>query len=257
MTKIESIGSSLQILLKSRGIIARCELLNRTYEIVRNANLDPSDMIEIQKLVGEKVAAGIFANMLGGAPIFFDIPKLDTYTLLNGRIFHFVHTEKYSKQDFDNAYRKFQASFSELETILQKNLADILVEFMKDAGYQLAEKPSHVFRFEAKGRAANCIICTSVNSIKIDDCPKDSDADCIIVVPSAESLEPFIKFFRTSGAALEEAKIQVWIVNLEQGTVDPFIGYTTDLDIYRQFRNPRLAEMVRSTWGSKVHDRSI
>jgi hypothetical protein len=37
-------------------------------------------------------------------------------------------------------------------------------------------------------------------------------------------------------------------MNLEKGTIDPFIGYTTDLDIYNQFDNPRLAEMVRNNW---------
>jgi hypothetical protein len=60
-----------------------------------------------------------------------------------------------------------------------------------------------------------------------------------------------MKLFREKGAKFEAAGIQIWVVNLEQGTIDPFIGYTTDLDIYRQFKNPRLAEMVRSTWGSK------
>jgi len=44
------------------------------------------------------------------------------------------------------------------------------------------------------------------------------------------------------------AGLQVWLANLEQGTINPFIGYTTDMDIYRQFNNPRLAEMVRTNW---------
>ena len=60
-----------------------------------------------------------------------------------------------------------------------------------------------------------------------------------------------MKFFREKGRAFEEAGIQIWVANLEQGAIDPFIGYTTDLDIYGQFKNPRLADMVRSTWGSK------
>jgi hypothetical protein len=85
----------------------------------------------------------------------------------------------------------------------------------------------------------------------MDDRKQDPEADSIILVPSGDNLEPFMKFFREKGATFEEAGVQIWVVNLEVATIDPFIGYTTDLDIYRQFKNPRLAERVRSTWGSK------
>jgi hypothetical protein len=102
--------------------------------------------------------------------------------------------------------------------------------------------------FEAKGKRANCQLFTSINSLNLDDRRPDPEADYIILVPSGDNLAPFMKFFREKGATFEEAGIQIWVVNLEQGTIDPFIGYTTDLDIYRQFKNPRLAEMVRSTW---------
>ena len=251
MNAIERIRSYLRDLLMDRGIIARCELLNRTYEIVRSTNLSQSEMEELHKLVGKQVAAGVFANLLSGAPIFFDLPRLDTYTLLNDKIFHFVHTEKYGKEDFDNAYRKFQASIPELRNILRQNMVDILTELMTEAGYGVIDVSSQTIRFEAPERRADCIVYTSVGSVNLDDCRRDPKADCIILVPSGDNLEPFMKFFREKGAASEEARIQIWVVNLEQGAIDPFIGYTTDLDIYRQFKNPRLAEMVRSTWGSK------
>ena len=107
MTAIERIGPLLRNLLMDRVIIARRELLNRTYDFVRAAQLSQSEEDELKRLVGEHMAAGVFANLLSGAPIFFDLPRLDTYTLLDGRIFHFNHTEKYEKQDFDNAYSNF------------------------------------------------------------------------------------------------------------------------------------------------------
>ena len=251
MTAIERIGPLLRNLLMDRVIIARCELLNRTYDFVRAVQLSQSEEDELKRLVGEHMAAGVFANLLSGAPIFFDLPRLDTYTLLDGRIFHFNHTEKYEKQDFDNAYCNFQKSIPELRTVLHQNMNDLLTEFMAEAGYKSTEKSSGVNVFEATGKKANCQLFTSVRLLNLDDRKEDPEADYIILVPSGDNLEPFMKFFREKGATFEEAGIQIWIVNLEQGTIDPFIGYTTDLDIYRQFKNPRLAEMVRSTWGSK------
>lgn len=254
MSAIERIGAPLRGLLMDRRIIARCELLNRTYDFVREAQLSPSEEDDLKRLVGEHLSAGVFANLLSGSPIF-DLLRLDTYTLLNGRIFHFNHTEKYGKQDFDNAYRNFQAAIPELRTVLLHNMIDLLAEFMAEAGYKVAESSSRTFLFETRGRRAVCQLLTSVNSINKDgcqnDCRQDLEADCIILVPSGDNLEPFMKLFREKGAKLEEAGIQIWVANLEQGTIDPFIGYTTDLDIYSQFKNPRLAEMVRSTWGSK------
>lgn len=115
---IDRIGSSLRELLGEREIIARCELLHRTYDFVRNAELGSKDREELQRMVGPRIAPGIFASMMSGTPIFFDLPRLDTYAQMNGQIFHFIHTQKYSKQDFDNAYRKFLASQPLLKVIL-------------------------------------------------------------------------------------------------------------------------------------------
>lgn len=261
---IDRIGGSLRELLKEREIVARCELLNRTYEIVREAKLTDTEREDLKKMVGSHIAAGIFASMMSGTPIFFDLPKIDTYTQINGRIFHFLHTQRYSKQDFDNAYRKFLTSLPELKSMLRQSLIDLLTEFMQNAGYHLVEeKPvergSHYLRFEANGRKVNALVFTSIKSLDMSKLRKEAErgtgsgdrADSVVLVPSSESLEPFVQFFRLKGADVEEAGVQVWVANVEQGTIDPFIGYTTDMDIYEQFKNPRLAEMVRSNWGAK------
>jgi hypothetical protein len=248
MTGIEKIGESLQKLLEEKEIIARCELLLRTYEYVRSASLSDAEQEELKTIAGKHIAPGIFSSMINEAPIFFNLPKLDTYTQINGHIFHFLHTKKFSKQDFDNAYRRFQNERSDLRMILLRGLGDILKEFMKDAGYRLQEEnPEHLI-FGAADRKLNASIFASVKSLDFDKCLQAMKTDFVIVFPSGEDLEPFMKFFREMGQAIEESGVQVWVANMEKGTIDPFIGYTTDMDIYQQFKNPRLAEMVRSNW---------
>ncbi|HSD58102.1 MAG TPA: hypothetical protein VLB04_07950 [Methanotrichaceae archaeon] len=253
MSGIDKIGVSLRELLKEREIIARCELLNRTYDIVRTANLTDTEREELQKTAGLHIAAGIFASMMSDTPIFNDLPKLDTYTQINGRIFHFLHTQRYSKQDFDNAYRKFLTSLPEIKSMLRQNLTDLLKELMRDAGYSLVDEGPGGLKFEARERKVNALVFAGIGSLDMRKFRKEAgdEADSVILVPSTESLEPFVQFFREKGALIEEAGIQVWVANMEKGTIDPFIGYTTDLDIYEQFKNPRLAEMVRSNWGAK------
>ena len=248
MTEIKSIAGPLRELLAEREIIARCELLLRTYQIVRDAELSEEERAEMKALVGERIAPGIFASIMGKDPVLFDLPKLDTYTQMNGRIFHFLHTKKYSKQDFSNAASRFLRSVPELRALLFQCMEDRLKEFMADAGYVLSDKTDQSLTFTADKRIAKAVVVASVKAVNIDNCRAEPGGDCIILVPSSETLEPFVQFFRDRGQAAEDRGLQIWIMNLEKGTIDPFIGYTTDLDIYNQFDNPRLAEMVRNNW---------
>jgi hypothetical protein len=127
-------------------------------------------------------------------------------------------------------------------------MTDRLEEFMKDAGYAITAKGERSVSFSAEKRKAEVFVVPSIRSLRIEDYQNVDGVDCIILVPSSESLEPFVQFFQESGRRAEERDLQIWIMNLEKGTIDPFVGYTTDLDIYNQFDNPRLAEMVRNNW---------
>ncbi len=253
MTNTEKISGPLRELLREKEIIARCELLLRTYDIVSAANLSEQESDELKKMVGERIAPGIFASIMNGEAIFFDLPKLDTYTQINGRIFHFLHTQRYSKQDFDDAYRSFLQAIPELKSILKKSLVRMLKAFLEDAGYVLSSESEEMLVFSAAGRTLQAYVVTSVQSIDLNLCGQkmQPDVDCVILVPSGESLEPFMHFFREKGKTAEEKGISIWLANMEKGTIDPFIGYTTDMDIYKQFNNPRLAEMVRNNWTKK------
>ncbi len=135
--EIDKITGPLRELLREREIIARCELLLRTYDVVRAAKLTDQETIELKKMVGgERIVPGIFASIMSKTPVF-DLPGLDTYTQMDGRIFHFLHTKRYSKQDFANANSKLLRSLPDLKIILRQSLSDLLKDFMQDAGYSL------------------------------------------------------------------------------------------------------------------------
>ena len=75
---------------------------------------------------------------MGKEPKLFDLPMLDSYTQIDGRIFHFSHTKKYRKQDFANAADMLLRSLPELKIIQQQCLVDRLMDFMANAGYTLS-----------------------------------------------------------------------------------------------------------------------
>jgi len=249
MIEIEKIAGPLRELLREREIIARCEFLLRTYDIVRSAKLSEQERMELVKTVGKRIAPGIFASIMSKEPIFPDLPLLDTYTQIDDRVFHFSHTKKYRKQDFVNAANMLLASLPDLKIILQQCLVDRVKDFMEDAGYTLTAQSGQELTFSAAKSTAKVFAVTSVKSLDINNYNPEPGIDYIVLVPSSETLGPFVQFFQENGQAAEDKGLKVWIMNLEKGIIDPFIGYTSDLDLYNQFDNPRLAEMVRSNWG--------
>ena len=130
-------------------------------------------------------------------------------------------------------------------------MVDLLKNFLDAAGYRQSLESQQELIFSARERKLLAYVVTSLKAIDIDKCKPKHGMDSVILVSSSESLEPFMQFYKEKGEAVEKEGIQIWVANLEKGIIDPFIGYTTDLDIYNQFDNPRLAEMVRNNWGKK------
>ncbi|NYT02400.1 MAG: hypothetical protein GKC10_06570 [Methanosarcinales archaeon] len=252
MNKIDVLGNTLRSMIQERGILARCELLQRIYEAVRDADLDAGERAELEKLVGKRLAPGVFGNILSGSPIFPDFPRLDSFMQIQGRVFHFARSGNYQKEDFQKAYSDFLQSREELLALVRENLSDLLEEFLEKAGYSLVEKDSRGMLFSSKdGRKLTGLIYPRIGMVALDqclECAGEHPEECVVVVPHEEGLPPFVKFYSDHADSFEEEGIQVWVANMEEGSIDPFIGFTTDMDIYSQFKNPKLAAMVRSTW---------
>ena len=250
--KIEFIGTCLSGLLTEKEIIARYELLQRVYDCVRRADLSPGEKEELVKTLGKKnVASGIFYNLLSGEPIFINLPKLDSVMKINERTFHFVHTGCYADPDFARAFNQFKESEKEVEELAKLNLRDLLTEFMAKAGYAVADGSTGSGKLTFVGSGEKRLDFWIFPSIQDAELVKGMEGS-VVIVPHAESPGPFIAFFQEKGKEAELAEIKVWVANMEQGTIDPFIGYPKDLAIYKQFNNPRMAMMVKTNWGRRM-----
>jgi hypothetical protein len=248
--KVEFMGGCLAALLAEKEIIARYELLQRVYDCVRKADLSPEEKEELKKALGKKnVASGVFFNILSGDPIFKSLPKLDSVMKINDRMFHFVHTGNYADPDFALAFKRYRDSEKEVRELVRLNLKDLLVEFMEGAGYAIADGSSGRLAFAGpEDRRLDFRVFPSIQEVELVEGMEGS----IVIVPHSESPGPFVAFFREKGKEAELAEIKVWVANMEQGTIDPFIGYPKDLAIYKQFNNPRMAMMVKTNWGRRM-----
>ena len=248
--KIELMGGCLSALLTEKEIIARYELLQRVYDCVRKADFTAEEKEELKKALGKKnVASGVFFNILSGEPIFINLPKLDSVMNINDRMFHFVHTGNYADPDFALAYKRYQDSEGEVEELVRLNLKDLLEEFMEGAGYAIADESSGKLTFAGPDdKRLDFWIFPTIQGVELVEGMEGS----VVIVPHAESPGPFIAFFQEKGKEADLAEIKVWVANMEQGTIDPFIGYPKDLAIYKQFNNPRMAMMVKTNWGRRM-----
>ena len=246
---IKMIREALHALIEGRRIIAKCELLHRIYKIVRDANLDASEREELESMVGKRLAPGIFANIMSGASIF-GLRGLVSSTTLHGRIFQNV--DSYTQEDYETAYNQFLDSKEELRKLVILDLKTVLADFMTAAGYRLDEESSKRIVFTNEIDRVECLIYPSIKAL---DAEKIEKCIVLLVPQHGESPEPFIEFYKEKGHAIEEAELQVWVANLEGGTIDPFIGYPKDINIYKQFKNPKLATKVRAIWGMPARPR--
>jgi hypothetical protein len=244
--KMKFIGDPLRSLIEERGIIARCELLHRIYGFVRSADLSPSEREELENIFDGPIAPGIFASIMSGDPLP-GLPKFDSFINIKGRIFHFVHTKSHPKEDFETAYNLFLDAREEIRELVVLNLKDLLLDFMTSAGYRLDENTRGNMVFSKNHDKRDCLIFPNISSADVD-----AIRDSVVLVPHGESPGPFIQFYQEKGRAAEDAGISIWVANLEEGTIDPFMGYPKDLEIYKQFKNPRLAMRIRSTWGTPL-----
>jgi len=246
--KVDVIGACLNSHLSEKAIISRYELLQQVYGCVRKAELTEAEREEMQSLLGEKknnVAVSIFSNILSGDPIFMNLPKLDSAINVNDVLFHFAHTNNYGDPDFAKAFNRYQESQEVLKELIRLNLKDMLEEFMAGAGYTLTNESSGKLTFTSGEKAMDFRIFSSIEEVELVEGMEES----AIIVPHAESPAPFIAFFQEKGAEADKAEVKVWVANMETGVIDPFIGYPKDLEIYKQFKNPRLVLMVKERWG--------
>jgi len=248
---IKMIREALHALIEGRRIIARCELLHRIYKIVRDADLGASERDELESMVGKRLAPGIFANIMSmsSAPIF-GLQGLVSSATLHGWIFQNV--DYYTQEDYETAYNQFLDSKEELRELVILDLKTVLIDFMTAAGYHLDEESSNRIVFTNDIDRVDCLIYPSIKAIDVE---KIGKCMVLLVPQHGESPEPFIEFYKEKGHAIEEAELQVWVANLEGGTIDPFIGYPKDINIYKQFKNPKLAMKVRAIWGMPAKSR--
>ncbi len=166
--------------------------------------------------------------------------------------FYHLHTEKPEKYDFEEAYFEYTQSKRYLEAF------DVMRE-VTDRFFEGYSAEGRYMRRYAKNDRRYYVFYSTINDAFEDvethlKLTKEIDGDYVVVVPTENELNPFLKFFKHYSEDAKRSNLKIWVVNTEAKTIDPFIGYPKDFKLLKGFKNPKAAALVSAYWRVDVKE---
>ncbi len=85
-----------------------------------------------------------------------------------------------------------------------------------------------------------------------EDFSRNFDGEYVVAVTTETEIFPFLRFFRKNSDRVSDAGMKIWVINVDQMSIDPFIGYPKDFTLLKGFKNPKVASQINSLWREKV-----
>ncbi|MBE8540291.1 hypothetical protein [Geoglobus acetivorans] len=166
--------------------------------------------------------------------------------------FRHIHTCKPTEEDLENAYEEYLKSRKLIDSIeIMMEVTDVFFN-----GYAIEDG---LIRVYSKGKykygAFYSLIDDVGEDLEIHERVATSfDGEYVVVVPTENELTRFLRFFSRYSERVKKAGFKIWVVNVEERTIDPFIGYPRDFLLLKGFKNPRVATQINSLWRVQVEE---
>lgn len=166
--------------------------------------------------------------------------------------FYHLHTEKPERDDFDEAYFEYTHSIRYLDAL------DIMKE-VTDRFFEGYSAEGEVMRKYTQNGKNYYVFYSTINDAFEDvethlKLAKEVEGEYVVVVPTESELNSFLKFFKRYSEDAKRANLKIWVVNTEDKTIDPFIGYPKDFRLLKGFKNPKAAALVSTYWRVDVKE---
>lgn len=167
--------------------------------------------------------------------------------------FRHLHTCSPSKENLEDAYERYIKSKKFLDSL--EIMEEVTDKFFNGYGVE-----SGLIRIYTKGKYRYGVYYSIIEDvgedIEIHEKVSESfDGEYVVVVPTEDEITKFLKFFTNYSERVKKAGFKMWVVNVKEKTIDPFIGYPKDFTLLKGFKNPRIASQINSLW--RVHVESI
>ncbi len=217
--------------------------------ILRNlkieSDIDTSNLPEFSTLL-EEVKESLFE-----IPHSITSPYFSERLELDDVVFYHLHTRKPDAEKIKRAYDNYLKAKEFLDTL--PKIKEITDRFF--SGYSVEE--GIIRKYE--GRQKVWVFFTTMEDLfedldfHLNLASKLKGRYCVIV-PTEKTPKNFIKFFKERSEDAKMAGLRIWVANPKNGTIDPFIGYPKDLNLIKNFKNPKIASLISSYWRSEVKE---
>ncbi|AIY89446.1 DUF6834 family protein [Geoglobus acetivorans] len=171
---------------------------------------------------------------------------------VEGVTFRHIHTCKPTEENLENAYSEYLVSKKLIDSIeVMREVTDV---FFK--GYEIDDG---LIRVYSKGKYKYGVFYSLIDDVGEDleiheRVAASFGGEYVVVVPTENELTRFLRFFSRYSERVKKAGFKVWVVNVEERTIDPFIGYPKDFLLLKGFKNPRVATQINSLWRVQVEE---
>ncbi|MEM1578822.1 MAG: hypothetical protein QXN34_05965 [Archaeoglobaceae archaeon] len=163
--------------------------------------------------------------------------------------FYHLHTKSPSRRDFEIAYEEFLKSKEFLS-----NLERLMIS--ADKFFFDHSKKGQFLRIYS-GRNSYCVFFSTISDTFEDaklhlELAKKFNGEYIVIVQTEKDPRDFIRFFKHYSEEFKRINAKIWVANVENLSIDPFIGYPIDFTLISRFRNPKFATLINSLWRVKI-----
>jgi hypothetical protein len=247
----------LSVYIQEHKVLSEGELKLKIQECLHA--LSTAERARLERDVGGNAEAQIFTSITSTEKLSVFSPDLRTKINYQGEVFYCLPVHGYLAAELESAFLRWAKLRSPLGT-----LRDVLQEFLERCGYVIRSGPtsaetSYLAMHAEKAEGAlqyrlRLFIFSSIKFVPpfMNTHPGllegKAEVEIVMVVPTEKTPAPFISFVREHDAN----NAQIWILEVENRTVNPFIGMPTDPELEKNFANPEQARKAVSTWMRKM-----
>ncbi|MBN1455349.1 MAG: hypothetical protein JW945_03740 [Methanomicrobia archaeon] len=251
------IFKSLFVYIQEHKVLSEGELKLKIQDCLHA--LTTAERAKLERDVGGNAAAQIFTSITSTEKLSVFSPDLRTKINYQGEVFYCLPVHGYLAAELESAFLRWAKLRSPLGA-----LRDVLREFLERSGYVIRSEPagadtSYLAMLAEKLEGAlqyrlRLFIFPSIKFVPqfLGTYPVlhegKAEAEKVMVVPTEKTPAPFISFVRE----YDVDNAQIWILEVEKRTVNPFIGMPTDPELEKNFANPEQARKAVSTWMRKM-----
>jgi len=247
----------LSVYIQKHKVLSEGELKLKIQECLHA--LTTAERARLERDVGGNTEAQLFTSITSTEKLSVFSPDLRTKINYQGEVFYCLPVHGYLAAELESAFLRWAKLRSPLGT-----LRDVLQEFLERCGYSILSEPAGaetsdlaMHAEKAEGALQYRLRLFIFSSIKFVPPFMDThhglpdgkaEAEMVMVVPTEKTPAPFISFVREH----DVSNAQIWILEVDNRTVNPFIGMPTDPELEKNFANPEQARKAVSTWMRKM-----